>query len=75
MNETINSANSMFQSYISSYGITVVDAGTQDSTLTIPAGADTALNGVVVECSVFGKIDDVIYDESESSTLYIIGML
>ena len=72
VNET-SSADSMFQSYISSYGIVADGVGTQDTTLTIPG--DPALNGTVVQCRAVGVINnDELYNEVDSDTLYIQGM-
>ena len=71
VNET-SSADSMFQSYISSYGIVVDGVGTQDTTLTIPG--DPVLNGTVVQCNALGYINSELYDETDSDTLYIQGM-
>ncbi len=71
---TINgntSADSMFQSYITSYDIVYSGAGTQDTTLTIPG--DPVLNGTVVHCNALGKINNELYDEADSDTLYIQG--
>ena len=73
---TINgviSTDPMFQSYISNYSILYEGAGTLDSTLTVPG--DTALNGTVVECRALGFINSELYNEAESSTLYIQGMV
>ncbi len=68
-----SSANGpVFQSYISSYGIVADGVGTQDTTLTIPG--DPALNGTVVQCNALGKINNELYDEADSDTLYIQGM-
>ena len=68
-----SSADSMFQSYISSYGILHSGAGTQDTTLTIPG--DPVLNGTVIQCNAFGKIiNDELYSEVDSDTLYIQGV-
>ena len=64
--------NSMFQSYISSYSIVYSGAGTQDTTLTIPG--DPVLNGTVVECHAVGFINNELYSEADSDTLYIQGM-
>ena len=71
VNET-SSADSMFQSYISSYGIVYSGAGTQDTTLTIPG--DPVLNGTVVQCNALGKINSELYNEVDSDTLYIQGI-
>ncbi len=71
INET-SSADSMFQSYISSYGIIADGVGTQDTTLTIPG--DPVLNGTVVQCRAVGYINNELYDEADSDTLYIQGM-
>ena len=71
VNET-SSADSMFQSYISSYGIVYSGAGTQDSTLTIPG--DPVLNGTVVHCNALGYINSELYNEADSDTLYIQGI-
>ena len=69
VNET-SSADSMFQSYISSYSIVVDSVGTQDTTLTIPG--DPVLNGTVVQCRAVGVINnDELYNEVDSDTLYI----
>ena len=68
-----SSADSMFQPYISSYGIVYSGAGTQDTTLTIPG--DPVLNGTVVQCRAVGVINnDELYNEVDSDTLYIQGM-
>ena len=72
VNET-NSADSMFQSYISSYDIVYGGAGTQNTTLTIPG--DPVLNGTVVQCRAVGVINnDELYNEVDSDTLYIQGV-
>ena len=68
-----SSANGpVFQSYISSNGIVYSGAGSQDTTLAIPG--DPALNGTVVQCNALGKINNELYDEADSDTLYIQGM-
>ncbi len=69
-----SSADPMFQSYISSYGIVYSGAGTTDTTLTIPG--DPALNGTVVQCRALGIINNDVdlYNEVDSDTLYIQGM-
>ena len=71
INET-SSFNPVFQSYISSYGIVADGAGTSDTTLTIPG--DLVLNGTVVQCNALGKINNELYNEADSDTLYIQGM-
>ena len=72
VNET-SSVDSMFwESYISSYGIVADGAGTSDSTLTIPG--DPVLNGIVVQCCALGFINNELYNEVDSDTLYIQGM-
>ena len=71
VNET-SSANSMFKSYISSYGIVADGVGMQDTTLTIPG--DPVLNGTVVQCRALGIINNELYDEVDSDTLYMQGM-
>ena len=71
INET-SSADPVFQPYISSYNITYSGAGTSDSTLTIPG--DPVLNGTVVQCNAVGKINNELYNEIDSDTLYIQGM-
>ena len=72
INET-SSADSMFQSYISSYGIVADGVGTQDTTLTIPG--DPALNGTVVQCNAVEIMNnELTYYEADSDTLYIQGM-
>ncbi len=71
INET-SSADSMFQSYITSYDIIYSGAGTQNTTLTIPG--DPALNGTVVQCRALGYINNnELYNEADSDTLYIQG--
>ena len=62
----------VFQSYISSYGIVADGVGTQDTTLTIPG--DPVLNGTVVQCNALGFVNNELYDETDSDTLYIQGM-
>ena len=71
VNET-SSADSVFQSYISSYGIVADGAGTQNTTLTIPG--DHVLNGTAVQCNALGKINSELYDEADSDILYIQGV-
>ena len=72
VNET-SSADSMFwESYISSYGIVADGVGTQDTTLTIPG--DPVLNGTVVQCRAVGVINNELYNEVNSDTLYIQGV-
>ena len=71
VNET-SSFDPVFQSYISSYGILYSGAGTQDSTLTIPG--DPVLNGTVVQCHALGFINNELYNEADSDTLYMQGM-
>ena len=71
VNET-SSADPMFQSYISSYGIVYSGAGTPDTTLTILG--DPVLNGTVVQCRALGFINNKLYNEVDSDTLYIQGM-
>ena len=72
VNET-SSADQVFDSYISSYGIVADGVGTQDTTLTIPG--DPELNGTVVQCRAVGVINnDELYNEVDSDTLYIQGM-
>ena len=71
INET-SSADPVFQSYISHYGIVADRVDTQDTTLTIPG--DSALNGTVVQCRAFGVINNKLYNEVDSDTLYIQGM-
>ena len=67
-----SSADSMFQSYISSYGIVADGVGMQDTTLTIPG--DPVLNGTIVQCRALGYINNELYNETDSDTLYIQGM-
>ena len=73
---TVNGNSSVnipaFQSYISSYGIVAYGVGTQDTTLTIPG--DPALNGTVVQCNALGYINNELYNEGDSYTLYIQGV-
>ena len=71
VNET-SSADSLFQSYISSYGIVADGVGTQDTTLTIPG--DPVLNGTVVQCNALGKINSELYNEAHNYTLYMQGI-
>ena len=71
VNET-SSADSMFPSYISSYGIVADGAGTQDTTLTIPG--DPVLNGTVVQCRAQWYINMEVYDKTYNETVYIQGM-
>ena len=71
INET-SSFNPVFQSYISSYGIVYSGVGTQNTTLTIPG--EPVLNGTVVQCNALGKINNELYDEVDSDTLYIQGI-
>ena len=71
VNET-SSADSMFLSYISSYGIVADGVGTQDTTLTIPG--DPVLNGTVVQCRALGFINNEVYNEVDSDALYIQGV-
>ena len=72
VNET-SSADSMFwESYISSYGIVADGVGMQDTTLTIPG--DPVLNETVVQCHALGKINNELYNEVDSDTLYMQGM-
>ena len=71
VNETSSANGPVFQSYISSYGIVADGVGTQDTTLTIPG--DPVLNGTVVHCNALGKINNELYDEADSDTLYIQG--
>ena len=72
VNETSSADGPVFQSYISSYGIVYSGAGSSDSTLTIPG--DPALNGTVVQCHALGFINNELYNEADSDTLYIQGM-
>ena len=71
VNET-SSVDPVFQSYISSYGIVVDGVGTTDTTLTIPG--DPVLNGTVVKCLALGFINNELYNEADSDTLYIQGI-
>ena len=71
VNET-SAYDPVFQSYISSYGIVADGVGTTDSTLTIPG--DPVLNGTVVQCHALGFINNELYNEVDSDTLYIQGM-
>ncbi len=71
VNETSSANGPVFQSYISSYGIVADGLGTQDTTLTIPG--DPVLNGTVVQCRAVGKINNELYNEVDSDTLYIQG--
>ena len=61
----------VFQLYISSYGIIADGVGTQDTTLTIPG--DPVLNGTVVQCRAVGVINNNLYNEVDSDTLYLQG--
>ena len=72
INETSSANGPLFQSYISSYSIVYSGAGTSDSTLTIPG--DPVLNGTVVQCHALGFINNELYNEVDSDTLYIQGM-
>ncbi len=73
---TVNGNNSadipVFMSYISSYGIVADGLGSTDTTLTIPG--DPVLNGTVVQCRAVGVINNELYNEVDSDTLYIQGM-
>ena len=71
INET-SAADPVFQSYISIYGIIADGVGTSDTTLTIPG--DPVLNGTVVQCRALGFINNEVYNEADSDTLYIQGM-
>ena len=71
VNET-SSADQVFDSYISSYGIVVDGVGKQDTTVTIPG--DPVLNGTVVQCRALGFINNEVYNEVDSDTLYIQGI-
>ena len=68
-----SSANKSFKAFTSSHNIEVIDAGTLDTTLIIPAGADPALNGTVVKCHAFGTYKHALYNETCGTTLYIQG--
>ena len=72
VNETSSANIPVFQSYISSYGIVADGLGTQNTTLTIPG--DPVLNGTVVQCHALGFINNELYNEVDSDTLYIQGI-
>ena len=68
-----SSANSSFKAYISNHEITVIHAGTFNTTLTI-SGGDPALNGTVIQCRAFGKVKNVLYNETNGDIFYIQGV-
>ena len=69
---TVNETSSADTMFFSSYGIIADGLGTQDSTLTIPG--NPSLNGTVVQCRALGYINNELYYEADSDTLYIQGM-
>ena len=66
INGTISSASPSWQSYLASTGITVIGAGTLNTTLTIPG--EPVLNETTVECISIGTVSS-----SDSAILYIQG--
>ena len=68
----ISSTSDSWQSYITSTGITVIGAGTRNTTLTIPG--EPVLNETTVECIALGLVNDEAYTDSDSAILYIQGM-
>ena len=70
--ETTSTSSPSWKSYSTDNGIVADDAGTLDTTLTIPG--DPALNGTVVQCVATGLVDGESYVNTDSDTLYIQGM-
>ena len=69
----ISSASPSWQSYITSTGITVTGAGTDNTTLTIPG--EPVLNETTVKCIATGCVNDGAYSNSSNiSILYIQGI-
>ena len=67
----VSSSSPSWQSYTNNTGITVIGAGTESSTLTIPG--EPVLNETIVTCLALGDVNEEFYGNTTNDTLYIQG--